>query len=55
MNKVKQLDLSWNQLHNTRDDISILRKHAPVLETLDLRHNHWQKVGFLSVFAVFPF
>ena len=44
MNKLKQLDLSWNQLQHTREDISILRKHAPVLEILDLRHNQWQKV-----------
>ncbi len=44
MGKLKYLDLTWNQLQNTRDDISILRKHAPVLLTLDLRHNNWQKV-----------
>ena len=45
MKKISYLDLSWNQLTNTRDDISILRKHTPELATLDLSHNPWQKVS----------
>ncbi|CAG2238484.1 Leucine-rich repeat-containing protein 9 [Mytilus edulis] len=37
------LDLSWNKLCNTREDLSILRKHVPNLLILDTRHNNWQK------------
>ncbi|XP_064621486.1 leucine-rich repeat-containing protein 9-like isoform X3 [Lineus longissimus] len=48
MTRLKYLDLSWNQLQNTRDDISILRKHAPGLLTVDLRHNNWQKLSCLN-------
>ena len=44
MNCMKHLDLSWNRLSNTRDDISVLRKHTPLLSTLDLQHNLWRKV-----------
>ncbi|XP_062619612.1 leucine-rich repeat-containing protein 9-like isoform X3 [Saccostrea cucullata] len=43
MMKLKFFDLSWNKLTNTREDLSILRKHACNLLTLDLRHNHWLK------------
>ena len=39
------MDLTWNKLQNTREDVSILRKHCPVLHTLDVRHNDWQKVN----------
>ena len=48
MSKLKTLDLSWNDLTNTRDDLSILRKHSPSLTCLDLRHNNWQKVNNAS-------
>ena len=41
--KMKFLDLSWNKLYNTREDLSILRKHVPNLLILDIRHNTWQK------------
>lgn len=47
MVKLKFFDLSWNKLTNTREDLSILRKHACNLLTLDLRHNNWLKVSFL--------
>lgn len=43
MVKLKFFDLSWNKLTNTREDLSILRKHACNLLTLDLRHNNWLK------------
>ena len=36
--------MCWNELTNTRDDLSILRKHSPNLTSLDLRYNNWQKV-----------
>ena len=48
MTKLKTLDLSWNDLTNTRDDLSILRKHSPSLTCLDLRHNSWQKVSLVG-------
>ncbi|XP_021359490.1 leucine-rich repeat-containing protein 9-like isoform X6 [Mizuhopecten yessoensis] len=43
MYKLKFLDLSWNKLLHTRDELSILRKHICNLVTLDLRSNNWQK------------
>ncbi|XP_076099461.1 leucine-rich repeat-containing protein 9-like isoform X2 [Mytilus galloprovincialis] len=43
VHKLKFLDLSWNKLCNTREDLSILRKHVPNLLILDTRHNNWQK------------
>ncbi|XP_077999840.1 leucine-rich repeat-containing protein 9-like isoform X2 [Glandiceps talaboti] len=43
MSKLKTLDLSWNDLSYTRDELSILRKHCSGVTTLDLRHNPWQK------------
>ncbi|XP_056023048.1 leucine-rich repeat-containing protein 9-like isoform X3 [Ostrea edulis] len=43
MVKLKFFDLSWNKLANTREDLSILRKHACNLLTLDLRNNQWLK------------
>ena len=44
MNKLRHLDLTWNKLQNTREDVSIMRKHCPVLAVLDVRYNGWQKV-----------
>lgn len=41
--KMKFLDISWNKLCNTREDLSILRKHVANLLILDTRHNNWQK------------
>ncbi|XP_069772401.1 leucine-rich repeat-containing protein 9 isoform X3 [Narcine bancroftii] len=45
MENLKYLDVSWNQLTNIKEEISILRKHALDLLTLDVRHNPWKK-GF---------
>lgn len=42
--KLKHLDLSWNQLKKTGDEINVLCKHTTSLLTLDIRHNPWQKV-----------
>ena len=44
MNSLLYLDVSWNNLTNTRDEMSVLRKYMPVLSVLDIRHNNWQKV-----------
>jgi len=45
LHKLKQLDMSWNRLTSTKDELSILRKHTPHLTALDVRNNPWQKVG----------
>ena len=44
MNSLLYLDVSWNSLSNTRDEMAVLRKYMPVLSVLDIRHNYWQKV-----------
>ena len=56
LHKLRMMDMSWNKLHNTREELSILRKHTPNLNTLDVRHNPWQKVLFwlLTVFIILP-
>ncbi|XP_053406324.1 leucine-rich repeat-containing protein 9-like isoform X5 [Mercenaria mercenaria] len=43
LHKLRMLDLSWNKLTNTKDELSTLRKHMPNINTLDVRHNTWQK------------
>nr|CAB3263538.1 leucine-rich repeat-containing protein 9-like [Phallusia mammillata] len=47
MTKLRDLNLSWNQLTSLRDDLTVLRKHSPVLNTLDLRNNPWIKAEYL--------
>lgn len=42
--KLKHLDLSWNQLKKTSEEINVLCKHTTSLLTLDIQHNPWQKV-----------
>lgn len=42
--KLKHLDLSWNQLKKSGDEINMLCKHTTSLLSLDIRHNPWQKV-----------
>lgn len=48
--KLKHLDLSWNQLKKSGDEINMLCKHTTSLLTLDIRHNPWQKVGNRHVY-----
>lgn len=43
MVQLQHLDVSWNTLHNTREELSVLRKHCTMLNHLDLRHNPWLK------------
>lgn len=52
MSKLKVLDLSWNQLTSIRDDLTVLRKHCPVLSTLDVRNNPWIKAENLFLRVV---
>lgn len=43
LHQLLTLNVSWNRLRNSREDISILRKHCEALTHLDLRYNPWQK------------
>ncbi|XP_053132331.1 leucine-rich repeat-containing protein 9 isoform X2 [Hemicordylus capensis] len=43
LNKLKHLDLSWNQLKKAGEEINVLRKHTPMVLSLDIRHNPWHK------------
>ncbi|XP_071079047.1 leucine-rich repeat-containing protein 9-like [Haliotis cracherodii] len=43
LSRLKQLDISWNRLTNTREELSILRKHMSGLKTLNMRYNPWLK------------
>ncbi|XP_013926947.1 PREDICTED: leucine-rich repeat-containing protein 9-like [Thamnophis sirtalis] len=43
LTKLKYLDLSWNQLKKPAEEIGVLRKHTPMLLSLDIRHNPWHK------------
>ncbi|XP_061469286.1 leucine-rich repeat-containing protein 9 isoform X2 [Rhineura floridana] len=43
LNKLKHLDLSWNQLKKAGEEIGVLRKHTPMVLSLDIRHNPWHK------------
>ena len=44
------LDLSWNKLHYTREEVGLIRKYLPAVKSLNLKHNPWLKVSiqFLS-------
>lgn len=42
--RLKHLDVSWNQLTHTREELGIMRKHVITLTYLDTRNNPWQKV-----------
>lgn len=42
--KLEFLDISWNYLTSYYDDLGPLQKHCPALESLDTRHNPWNKV-----------
>ena len=43
-NRLKHLDVSWNQLTYIREELGIMRKHMITLTYLDTRNNPWQKV-----------
>lgn len=44
LGRLKQLDLRWNKLTKAREEAAVLRKHAPALLKLDIRHNPWNRV-----------
>ncbi|XP_048340618.1 leucine-rich repeat-containing protein 9 [Sphaerodactylus townsendi] len=43
LSKLKHLDLSWNQLKKTGEEISVLRRHMPMVQNLNIKHNPWHK------------
>ena len=49
-NRLKYLDVSWNQLSHTREQLGITRKHLITLTHLDTRNNPWQKVNTLVTY-----
>ncbi|XP_052769048.1 leucine-rich repeat-containing protein 9-like isoform X3 [Mya arenaria] len=49
LHKLRQLDISWNKLTHTKDELSILRKHMPNITALDVRNNPWQKADSLRL------
>uniref|UniRef100_A0A8D0H1M9 Leucine rich repeat containing 9 n=1 Tax=Sphenodon punctatus TaxID=8508 RepID=A0A8D0H1M9_SPHPU len=52
LNKLKHLDLSWNQLKKTGEELNVLRKHTPILFSLDIRHNPWHKPASLRLSVI---
>ncbi|XP_059173305.1 leucine-rich repeat-containing protein 9-like isoform X2 [Physella acuta] len=52
MTKLKELNVSWNKLVNTREELSILRKHLSSLHVLDFRNNPWLKARDLRLRAI---
>ena len=48
--KLRELDVSWNELPDVHEAVLVLRKCAPSLEALDTRHNPWAKVRHLRRF-----
>ncbi|XP_039527778.1 leucine-rich repeat-containing protein 9 isoform X3 [Pimephales promelas] len=43
LGRLIELDLRWNLLTRVRDDMNVLRNHAPALLRLDTRHNPWHR------------
>lgn len=48
LERLKQLDISWNKLTKPREEAAVLRKHTPILLKLDARYNPWEKVRALT-------
>ncbi|CAG5119813.1 unnamed protein product, partial [Candidula unifasciata] len=49
---IEELNVSWNKLVNTREELSILRKHLSNLCVLDIRNNPWLKAKDLRYRAI---
>ncbi|XP_041353285.1 leucine-rich repeat-containing protein 9-like isoform X2 [Gigantopelta aegis] len=49
LSKLKYMDVSWNKLQNTREELSIMRKHMSTLKTLDIRSNPFLKPNTLRL------
>ncbi|XP_005098353.1 leucine-rich repeat-containing protein 9 [Aplysia californica] len=52
MTHLSELNVSWNKLANTREELSILRKHLGGLKVLDIRSNPWLKAVDLRLRAI---
>lgn len=48
LERLQQLDVSWNKLTQAREEAAALKKHAPVLLKLDTSYNPWERVSVLS-------
>lgn len=48
LQRLKELDVSWNKLSKSREEVAVLRKHTPALLKLDTRYNPWEKVRALT-------
>ncbi|KAM6069635.1 LOW QUALITY PROTEIN: leucine-rich repeat-containing protein 9 [Theristicus caerulescens] len=46
------IELSWNQLKKSREDINILHKHTPNFLSLDITHNPWHKPASLQLSVI---
>lgn len=49
LTNLKTLNISWNMLTISREEVHTMRKHTPSLHTLDMRHNPWSKSEGLRV------
>ncbi|GFN97682.1 leucine-rich repeat-containing protein 9 [Plakobranchus ocellatus] len=49
LNQLLELNVSWNKLTNTREELSILRKHFSTLRSLEIHNNPWLKAKDLRL------
>lgn len=50
--KLTVLDVSWNNLSHLHQDITVLKKHIPLLQSLDIRYNYWKTEVYLLVSVI---
>ena len=50
--KLTVLDVSWNNLSHLHQDITVLKKHVPLLQSLDTRYNYWKTEVYLLVSVI---
>ncbi|XP_077180065.1 leucine-rich repeat-containing protein 9 [Paroedura picta] len=50
--KLRHLDLGWNQLKKTGEEINVLRRHTPTLLTLNIGHNPWHKPASMRLSVI---
>ena len=49
LTQLQELNVSWNKLTNTREELSILRKHFSTLRFLEVHNNPWLKASCLFI------
>ncbi|RUS71694.1 hypothetical protein EGW08_020538 [Elysia chlorotica] len=52
LTQLQVLNVSWNKLTNTREELSILRKHFSTLRILEVHNNPWLKAKNLRLRAI---